>query len=99
MLTELCEQKLAKDGVLIVIDEFDQIANPSGFASLLKALSTNVPAVRFCIVGVSHDIDTLLREHQSADRLFAGSIIRLPSMSEAELTEIVAVRRKPCTSI
>jgi Cdc6-like AAA superfamily ATPase len=32
VLTELCEQKLAKDGVLIVIDEFDQIINPLGFA-------------------------------------------------------------------
>ena len=90
-VSAIIEQKVAADGVLIVVDEFDQIADPSGFASFLKALSTNVPQVKFCIVGVAHDIQYLMKEHQSADRLFAGSIIALPSMSQAELKEIVAI--------
>ena len=85
------EQKVAKDGVLIVIDEFDQISDPSGFASFLKALSTNVPQVKFCLVGVAQDIQYLMKEHQSSDRLFAGSIIPLPSMSSAELKEIIEI--------
>jgi hypothetical protein len=75
------EQNLSKDGILIVIDEFDQI----------KALSTNVPNVKFCIVGVAQDIRYLMKEHQSSDRLFAGTIISLPSMSAAELGEIIAI--------
>ena len=85
------EQSVAKDGVLIVVDEFDQIADPSGFASFLKALSTNVPKVKFCLVGVAQDIQYLMKEHQSSDRLFAGSIIPLPSMSVAELKEIISI--------
>ena len=85
------EQNLSKDGILIVIDEFDQIGDPSGFASFLKALSTNVPNVKFCIVGVAQDIQYLMKEHQSSDRLFAGTIISLPSMSAAELGEIIAI--------
>jgi hypothetical protein len=32
-----------------------------------------------------------MKEHASADRLFAGSIITLPGMSESELTEIVDI--------
>ncbi len=32
----ISEQPLAQDGVLIVIDEFDQIADPTGFAFILK---------------------------------------------------------------
>lgn len=87
----IVEQKVARNGVLIVIDEFDQIADPSGFASFLKALSTNVPEVKFCLVGVAHDIQYLMKEHQSSDRLFAGSIISLPSMSSDELKEIISI--------
>jgi len=83
------EQKLARNGLLIVVDEFDQIKNKDGFASFLKALSTNVPLVKFCIVGVAHDITELIKEHGSADRLFAGGIINLPPMNKTELAEII----------
>lgn len=87
----IIEQKVSSDGILIVVDEFDQIVDPSGFASFLKALSTNVPQVKFCLVGVAQDIQHLMKEHQSSDRLFAGSIIPLPSMSSNELKEIMAI--------
>jgi AAA+ ATPase superfamily predicted ATPase len=90
----IIEEKLASDGILIVIDEFDQVGDPSGFASFLKSLSTNVPDVKFCIVGVAQDIQNLMREHQSSDRLFAGSIIALPSMSPSELTEIIRIAER-----
>ncbi|MDO9600566.1 MAG: hypothetical protein Q7J47_22835 [Azoarcus sp.] len=87
----IIEQNISTDGILIVVDEFDQIADPSGFASFLKALSTNVPKVKFCLVGVAQDIQHLMKEHQSSDRLFAGSIIALPSMSVDELKEIMGI--------
>lgn len=87
----IIEQNISTDGILIVVDEFDQISDPSGFASFLKALSTNVPKVKFCLVGVAQDIQQLMKEHQSTDRLFAGSIIALPSMSMEELKEIMVI--------
>jgi Cdc6-like AAA superfamily ATPase len=87
----IIEQNISTDGILIVVDEFDQIADPSGFASFLKALSTNVPKVKFCLVGVAQDIQHLMEEHQSSDRLFAGSIIPLPSMGMDELKEIMTI--------
>lgn len=83
-------EKLAKDGVLIIIDEFDRIKDPTGFASYLKSLATNVPKLRFCLVGVAQDIKELMQEHESTDRLFAGSIIKLDPMSDDELLEIIA---------
>jgi hypothetical protein len=82
---------LARNGMLIVIDEFDQIGDPRGFASFLKALSTNVPKVKFCIVGVASDIHNLMKEHLSADRLFSGSIVSVPPMSDDELTAIISI--------
>jgi len=87
----IVEQKISQDGILIVIDEFDQVGDPGGFASFLKSLATNVPQVKFCIVGVAQDVQNLMREHQSSDRLFAGSIIALPSMSSDELKEIIRI--------
>jgi Cdc6-like AAA superfamily ATPase len=54
----IVEQKIASDGVLIIIDEFDQVRDPAGMAGLLKSLATNVPRVKFCIVGVAQDIQS-----------------------------------------
>jgi Cdc6-like AAA superfamily ATPase len=91
VVAAIAAKDLARDGILIVVDEFDQIADPTGFASFLKALATNVPKVKFCIVGVAHDIEQLMREHKSADRLFAGAIIGVPSMDESELRQIITI--------
>lgn len=89
VVRELANQGIAKDGILIVVDEFDRIGDPSGFASFLKSLATNVPGVKFCLVGVAQDIKELMKEHESTDRLFAGSIVRLAAMTDSELAEIV----------
>lgn len=94
VVSAIAKQKVVKHGLLFVIDEFDQIGDPSGFASLLKSLATNVPQVRFCIVGVAYDLYALMKEHQSADRLFAGGVINLPSMSDDELTEIIKIAER-----
>jgi len=97
-LDAMVEAKLASNGILIVIDEFDRIEDPSGFAAFLKALSTNVPQVKFCIVGVAQDIFNLMKEHKSTDRLFAGTIIPLPSMEDDELKEIIRIAEKSIAS-
>ncbi|WP_291862609.1 ATP-binding protein [Marinilabilia sp.] len=90
IIKQLNDIEIAKDGILIVIDEFDQIENPEGFAKLLKSLATNSPSVKFCVVGVAQDLQNLLKEHGSTDRLFADSVINLPSMSDIELDEIIS---------
>lgn len=89
VLSEILKSKIAKNGILIVVDEFDQIDDPSGFAKLLKSLATNVPSVKFCVVGVAQDIHNLMEEHESSDRLFAGSVVNLPPMEPKELNEII----------
>jgi Cdc6-like AAA superfamily ATPase len=92
VVAEIIKLKLSKNGILIVIDEFDQIEDPSGFAKLLKSLATNIPApgIKFCIVGVAQDIKNLMKEHESVDRLFTDGVIELPYMSENELNEIIS---------
>lgn len=89
VITDILKTKITKNGILIIIDEFDQIKDTSGFASYLKSLATNTPGLKICIVGVAQDIQNLMKEHQSSDRLFAGSVINLPPMDEDELTSII----------
>lgn len=89
VIIEILKSKIAKNGILIVVDEFDQIENPEGFAKMLKSLATNTPGLKFCIIGVAQDIQFLMKEHGSSDRLFAGSVINLPSMNSHELIEII----------
>ncbi len=85
----IAKEGIADNGILFVIDEFDQIPDPAGFASFLKALATNSPNVKFCIVGVAKDIQMLMSEHESSDRLFAGSIISMEPMEKKELENII----------
>ncbi len=94
VVSAIVKEKIARDGILIVLDEFDRIENPAGFADFLKALSTNVPGVKFCLVGVAQDIQNLMKEHGSSDRLFAGGIVYMPPMSKDELMEIIDIAEK-----
>ncbi len=91
VVQDILQSGMTKDGLLIIIDEFDQIKDPTGFAPFLKALATNINGIKFCIVGVAKDIQDLMREHASADRLFAGSIVALDPMSREELLEIMTI--------
>ena len=94
VVNAITKQGLVRDGILLVVDEFDQINDPSGFASFLKSLATNAPKVRFCVVGVAHDLRELMKEHASADRLFASGIVHLPPMSDKELVEIISLSER-----
>lgn len=95
IFTNVChaiiEEGVAQDGLFIIVDEFDQINDPSGMAGFMKSLATNVPRAKFCLVGVAQDIQNLMREHESVDRLFSGSIIRVHPMDADELREIVRI--------
>jgi len=87
----LAKEQPATDGILIIIDEFDQIKDKSGFASFLKSLATNVPSLRFALVGVAHDLYDLMKEHESSDRLFAGGVIPVPTMTAEELDGVIRI--------
>lgn len=91
---DILDSGMTQHGLLVIIDEFDQIKDRSGFAPFLKALATNVPGVKFCLVGVAKDIQDLMKEHESADRLFAGSVIGLKPMDTSELNDIIETAEK-----
>ena len=89
VISELTKTKIATDGILIIIDEYDRILDKTGIASFIKSASTNIPLLKFCIVGVAQDLQNLMKEHESAERLFAGGILQVPPMNKSELLEII----------
>lgn len=74
-----------KDGMLILIDEFDIIEDTSQFSSLVKACSTDF--VKFGIVGIASSITELIDDHSSVSRQF--DILNVPVMPEHELVEVL----------
>jgi len=80
--------EVAKDGLLIVIDEFDRIEDKSGIASLLKALGPE--SVTFALVGVAETLNELISDHESVARQLADGAIRVTPMHRQELAEIIS---------
>jgi len=83
---ELVRSGVAKDGLLIIVDEFDRIKNRSGLASLMKTLGPE--GVTFALVGVATTIQDLVTDHESVARQLADGAIPVHPMSEDELNEI-----------
>lgn len=82
------KSEVAKDGLLIIIDEFDRVADKSGIASLLKALGPE--SITFALVGVAETISELIADHESVARQLADGAIRVTPMERAELAEIIS---------
>lgn len=82
---------------LIVLDEFDRIADPSVtqlMADTLKALSDYSVNATVIIVGVAEDVTGLIKGHESIARSLIQ--VRMPRMSQDELGEIILSRYKKC---
>jgi hypothetical protein len=74
-----------RTGLLILIDEFDTLADKQGFASIVKACSTDF--VRFGVVGIATSVGELVRDHESIGRQI--ELIPVPLMPKEELELIL----------
>jgi len=73
--------------VLVILDEFDRVRSHHGLASLIKSASSET--LKFMLVGVAHDVSSLLMEHQSLERLLVP--VSIERMSDAELEKIIVL--------
>jgi len=76
---------------LIIVDEFDRVADPdthTRMAETLKHFSDARSKTKLVVVGVADTVSHLVREHQSLTRCLAS--IRLAPMSDEELGDLVA---------
>ncbi len=86
-LAEAAERDPARDGVLLIIDEFDRLEDRTGLASLMKSLGPK--GVRFALVGVSSTVEELVTEHESVARQLADGTVLVPPMAPEEIEDIL----------
>ncbi len=55
--------------VLVIIDELDLVRDTSGLASFIKNASSR--DLKFILVGIGQNVSSLIRDHQSIDRIIA----------------------------
>lgn len=77
---------VAKNGLLIIVDEFDRIKNREGLASLLKTLGPE--GVTFALVGVATTVQDLVTAHESVARQLADGSVHVKPMRDEELAEV-----------
>jgi len=74
-----------RDGLLIIVDEFDTIPDKTGFASIVKACSSEY--VKFGVIGIGSNVAELIRDHSSINRQI--DFIDVPLMPEEERADII----------
>lgn len=79
--------RMKRDGLLIILDEFDVIENKEGLGSLIKSLTT--PEVKFAVCGVGRDLADLIQDHASVERLIEQGVLPVKPMPLAESEGII----------
>lgn len=75
-----------RDGVLILLDEFDVIGKKDGMGSLIKSLTA--PSVKFGVCGIGQDLGALISDHKSVARLIEQGAIHVKPMGPDETKQI-----------
>lgn len=79
--------RMKRNGLLIILDEFDVIEDKAGIGSLIKSLTT--ANVKFAICGVGQDLSDLIQDHASVERLIEQGVLPVKPMPLAESEAII----------
>lgn len=82
------KKRMNRDALLIILDEFDVIENKDGIGSLIKSLTT--PEVKFAICGVGRDLNDLVTDHASVERLIEQGVLAVHPMPQPESEAIIS---------
>ena len=81
------KKRMGRDGLLILLDEFDVVRDKRGLGSLIKSLTT--PDIKFAICGIGRDLSDLVLDHRSVERLMEQGALPVKPMPPAETQQIV----------
>ncbi|MFI4853074.1 MAG: hypothetical protein ACIAZJ_28510 [Gimesia chilikensis] len=76
------KNRMNRDGLLILLDEFDVLANKNGLGSLIKSLSSK--DIKFGVCGIGQDLADLIEDHASVERLLEQGAIHVKTMPTPE---------------
>ncbi len=79
--------RMKRDGLLIILDEFDVIENKDGLGSLIKSLTTS--EVKFAVCGVGRDLADIIQDHASVERLIEQGVLPVKPMPLTEAEGII----------
>lgn len=79
--------RMKRDGLLILLDEFDVLENKRGLGSLIKSLSSK--DIKFGICGIGQDLNDLIEDHASVERLLEQGAIHVKTMPSPEAKNIL----------
>lgn len=86
IITHQVHAKMKRDGLLVLLDEFDVIEDKKGLGSLIKSLTS--PYLKFAICGIGQDLADLVADHASVERLLEEGAIHVLPMDKPETEEI-----------
>ena len=81
------KSRMKRDGLLILLDEFDVLVNKNGLGSLIKSLSSK--DVKFGICGIGQDLTDVIEDHASVERLLEQGAIHVKPMPEPEAMAVL----------
>lgn len=87
IVTHQVKKRMKRDALLILLDEFDVVANKTGLGSLIKSLSSE--SVKFAICGIAKDLNDLVHDHASVERLLEDGAIHIRPMPFDESEGII----------
>jgi Cdc6-like AAA superfamily ATPase len=79
--------RMKRDGLLIILDEFDVIESKESIGSLIKSLTG--PELKFAVCGVGRDLADLIQDHASVDRLIEQGVLPVKPMGAADSEAII----------
>ncbi|MFT7293015.1 MAG: Cdc6-like AAA superfamily ATPase [Pseudohongiellaceae bacterium] len=79
--------RMKRDGLLILLDEFDVLENKRGLGSLIKSLSSK--DIKFGICGIGQDLNDLIEDHASVERLLEQGAIHVKTMPSPDAKNIL----------
>ncbi len=88
IVTHQVRKRMKRNGLLILLDEFDVINKKSGLGSLIKSLSNE--QIKFAICGIGRDTTDLVEDHASVERLLEQGAINVSPMSPFEIEAIIS---------
>lgn len=87
IVTHQVKGRMKRDGLLIILDEFDVLQNKQGIGSLIKSLSSET--VKFAICGIGNDLMDLVEDHNSVERLMEEGALRVGKMDLFESKKVI----------
>jgi AAA+ ATPase superfamily predicted ATPase len=81
------KRRMGRDGLLILLDEFDVMEDKKGLGSLIKSLSSK--DVKFGVCGIGQDLTDLIEDHASVERLLEQGAIHVKTMPDQEAYSVL----------